>query len=114
MLGIPDRQCRIRYRGGGIYARSCMADAQQPTVFTAAINRELSPALNGAGGTALSGTVCKGGLEGTEYSHRAQSAPGGPYHEEVLMREETPCGGHRASFCLPTITTIPRSATPPC
>jgi hypothetical protein len=31
-----------------------------------------------------------------------------------LMREETLCGRHRASYCLPTITTIPKSATAPC
>ena len=38
----------------------------------------------------------------------------GESNEEVLMQGQTLCGGHWASFCPPTITTIPKSAIRPC
>ena len=53
-------------------------------------------------------------LSAEEERKLLQPAPGCPYHEEVLMREQTPCGEHSASFCPLTITITQKSAMQPC
>ena len=50
-------------------------------------------------GKALSEIVRQGGSGGPQHSHREKPPPCGTHYEEVLMREQTICGGHKPSFC---------------
>ena len=66
-----------------------MVDAQQPVLFFTTVLRQLSEAVDSAGGTLLSQTLGTGGSGGKEHTHRAQSALGCPHYEQELMRKET-------------------------
>ena len=100
--------------GGEAHDRRRMADAQQPAVFATTVHGKLSQAFDGAGGKTLSGSFCPGGSGGSKRTDRAQFAPGCTHNEEVLMREQTPCGEHLASFCPQTTTAILKSAMQLC
>ena len=63
-------------------------DDQRADVFTAAVGGEFSCAADGAGGKVLSGAGCQRGPGCQECTDRAEFAPGGACHEEVLMREQ--------------------------
>ena len=65
--------------------------AEKQPVFVSAPFGEyelLSQAPQRGGGAEISGAVGPGRPGGTEYSYRAEYAPGGPYHKERLMRKE--------------------------
>ena len=91
--------------GGDGNADSGMADAQFLALFITAFHRVFPEALDGGGRAVLSGAGGKGGCDCPECPCGAESPPGGPYYEEVLMRKETSSGGHLERFC-PLIIAI--------
>ena len=91
-----------------------MVDAEFAVLLAAAVHGLFSSAADAGGGAALPELKRCRGSGGPEHSHRTEPATGGPYYEEVLMREQTSSGGHEANYCPQIITTTPESATPPC
>ena len=91
---IGKRTGRVEYGSSGGVANDirCMAGAQRVDVLIAAADRQLSQALVQRGGKPLSGAFRPGGYRCPEYTDRAQSAPGRPYYEEVLMHKERSYG----------------------
>ena len=101
-----DRHRGIQCGRGDENADSHLSDAQHAAVFPSAEPRQFPQAPYRGGGTEVSCSGGPGGHTGEKYPHRAEPAAGCPYHEEVLMHEETSCGGHSERFCPRIITII--------
>ena len=88
------RDSPAAHRVGGreeSYAVHGIAAAEKQPVFIPAPFREhelLPQAPQRGGGAEISGAVGPGRPGGTEYSYRAEYAPGGPYHKEGVKRKE--------------------------
>ena len=65
-----------------------MAGPKRPDVLPAAAIRQLSETFNCTRGAVLLRFSGPGRPDSSQYFDRAESAPGGPYYEEVLMREQ--------------------------
>ena len=74
--------------GGEANDSRTMACAERSLLLTAAADWQLPQTIDAGRGKALSATFRAGRPGSTEYPHRAQSAPGGPYYEQELMRKQ--------------------------
>lgn len=87
-----------------------MAHPEFAPVLPSALHRLLPQATDGKRGAALSGAGEAGGPGSPEHPDRTKPAPGGAHHEEVLMREETSCGGQKERLCPRTMVEPLKSA----